>query len=161
MVWNKGLKFPGRVNAGSFKKGEHRSRSTEFTSESLSREKHPRWKGGRYKNTAGYVFVLQPDHPYANCDGYVREHRLVIEKNIGRYLEANEKVHHINGEVSDNRAENLVLCKNNSEHFKTFHTGTSWARKYACCISCGTTRKKHEAFGLCFCCYKRMKARCR
>jgi hypothetical protein len=116
MVWNKGLKFPGKVNSGSFKKGEHRSRDTEFKKGQFAREKSLKWKGGRYKNTAGYVFILSPEHPYANCDGYVREHRLVVEKSIGRIIEPYEKVHHINGIVDDNRVENLVLCKNSSEH---------------------------------------------
>ncbi|MEM3452123.1 MAG: HNH endonuclease signature motif containing protein [Candidatus Hadarchaeum sp.] len=28
-----------------------------------------------------------------------------------------------------------------------------WARKYHCCVGCGTTERKHRAFGLCWKCY--------
>jgi len=77
--------------------------------------KHPLWKNGRY-NCSGYIYKLCPDHPFANCQGYVYEHRVVMEKHIGRYLKLEEKVHHVNGIKTDNRIENLELFKNNTEH---------------------------------------------
>lgn len=69
------------------------------------------YQGGRIVQADGYVLVLMPQHPSANKAGYVREHRLVMEKILGRFLLSSEQVHHVNGNRSDNRAENLELWK--------------------------------------------------
>lgn len=74
---------------------------------------HSKWKGGRIKMKNGYILIYSPDHPnkLKTGKGYVMEHRLVMEKSIGRYLEKWEVVHHINGVRDDNRIENLVLTQ--------------------------------------------------
>jgi hypothetical protein len=64
---------------------------------------------------SGYWRVCKPEHPMATKQGYVAEHRLVMEQAIGRYLEAGEVVHHINHDRGDNRIENLRLMSD-SEH---------------------------------------------
>lgn len=74
------------------------------------------WKGGRVK-LRGYILIYKPDHPNAINKRYVFEHRLVIEKKIGRYLERWEIVHHINGIKDDNRLENLELLPRNIDNF--------------------------------------------
>jgi hypothetical protein len=64
-----------------------------------------------------HVMVKASNHPNANKAGYVAEHRLLIENKIGRYLDKNEHVHHINLIKNDNSLDNLVLFNNASEHF--------------------------------------------
>lgn len=80
----------------------------------------PGWKGGRTKNVRGYILVHRPTHPNANCEGYVMEHKLIVEKYLGFFLNKEHVVHHINNDISDNRIENLLLFKNQSRHQK-FH----------------------------------------
>lgn len=79
-----------------------------------------------YKNgktiTNGYVSILNPKHPYARKSGYIFEHRLVMENKIGRHLNPEERVHHINGIKDDNRPENLEYCVNETFHQKNFHS---------------------------------------
>ncbi|GAH87912.1 unnamed protein product [marine sediment metagenome] len=86
-------------------------------SKSSSGELASRWKGGRLKER-NYIIVLKHNHPYCNPNGYVYEHRLVMEKHLGRYLKPRETIHHINGNGYDNRIENLRLFKDGIEHLK-------------------------------------------
>lgn len=80
------------------------------------KENNPNWKGGR-KNLYGYILLRLPTHP-SNVGGYVFEHRVIIEKQIGRYLHRWEVVHHINKKKDDNSLENLMLFANDKAHRK-------------------------------------------
>lgn len=67
----------------------------------------PSWKGGRHKDTNGYIQVYAPSHPRA-VGRYVSEHILVWEKTNNREIPKAYKIHHLNGVRDDNRPENLV-----------------------------------------------------
>jgi HNH endonuclease len=74
------------------------------------------WRGGRTVDKHGYVLVYRPDHPFANSHGQVREHRLVAEQMLGRYLEPTEVVHHKDDDPSNNDPDNLMVYESNSQH---------------------------------------------
>lgn len=77
----------------------------------------PNWKGGRKISKKGYIMIYKPNYPYSMPDGYVYEHRYIIEQHLGRPLKSDEVVHHKNFNKHDNRLSNLMLLTN-SEHVK-------------------------------------------
>lgn len=78
---------------------------------------HPNWKGGR-QVSGEYIYLHAPDHPHCTGTGYVLEHRLVMEKKLGRYLKRSEVVHHIDGDRQNNRLSNLIVFQTNGHHLR-------------------------------------------
>lgn len=84
------------------------------------------------RNLNGYRLVYKPEYPGAmtssNWVGYVYEHIYVMEQSLGRSLQENEVVHHLNGNRSDNRRANLILLST-SDH-RRLHTWISNGAPY-------------------------------
>jgi hypothetical protein len=116
-----GMKFPGRELSDEHKKKisdwrtgrplppEHKKKVIEALSKTwVKGEKHHSWKGGNVNY--GYRIIRVDGKP-------VREHRHIMEKHIGKPLDPNCHIHHINGDRLDNRIENLTILTP-SEHSK-------------------------------------------
>ena len=91
----------------------------------LKGSNNPRWKGGSIKTSNGYVIIHSPQHPNKNGSGYVYEHRLVMEKHLGRLLCKDEIVHHKNGVRDDNKIENLELTTH-KKHIAEHNSNRVW-----------------------------------
>lgn len=76
-------------------------------------ENHPNFKGG-FVDWHGY-------HTSHEKGKRIKTHRLVMEKHLGRTLQRNEHIHHINGIKTDNRIENLQIVSR-VEHVKIHDT---------------------------------------
>ena len=84
----------------------------------LKGEKNGNWKGGKHSRVDGYKLVRKGViSRNAKGSRYILEHRLIMEKHLGRKLKRSEVVHHKNGNNSDNRISNLEIITQ-SEHAK-------------------------------------------
>ena len=107
----------------------------------------------KYKK--GYrVLYVGHDHPMADGDGNCYEHRLVMADKLGRALERNEHVHHLNEDRLDNRPENLELM-DPGDHHRLHKTLDRWATSYDACVACKGADSPHAAKGLCRLCYSK------
>jgi len=109
----------------------------------------------KFHKINGYILRYKPNHPKAftkgkagknGHEGYVYEHVLVAEKKLGRLLEKDEEVHHLDLVRSNNRPNNLIVILK-SEHMAlhawldkigyTCDNVSHLDREYECIPRCG------------------------
>ena len=89
-------------------KGKRHSPATEF------KKGHIPWHKKPFRKSHGYVYIFDKRR-----NGYIKRCRLIVEKQLGRYLTSKEIIHHKNRIKDDDRPKNLVLC-NRKDHIN-FH----------------------------------------
>lgn len=106
------------------KLGIKKDKKIEFLNRSEARkgDKASNWKGGTRKTSGGYKQLLIPGHPRSDKSGYVMEHIVVWERETGMILPPGFCIHHLNGDKTDNRIENLCVMLHKA-HTVYHHTG--------------------------------------
>ena len=74
-----------KKNIANFRKGKKANKESRLKM-SWS---HFKRNGSKFKRIRyGYMTIFAPEHPYSNCLNRIFEHRLVMEKKLGRYLKS-------------------------------------------------------------------------
>jgi hypothetical protein len=93
---------------------------------------NPFWRGGVISIQGYRAIKVGNDDPMACMrydNGYVMEHRLVMGRHLGRPLSSDENVHHVNGNRTDNRLENLELWTRSQPNGQRAADLLAWARE--------------------------------
>ena len=132
------------------------------------------WNGGRIKTTKGYITIPMSDHPFADYNGRIRQHRKVFEDYYRCIVLPWGDIHHKNGKKDDNRIENLegmVHGRHSSSHHPTNWRlgGRDSIPSDRICSSCGMKNTYVDRYGYakwckdgrdgfyCTSCYKRSR----
>lgn len=146
-LWVRDLPQPKRLRPESRRK--HRLEREALLRLARAARKKARLAQPIYSGDVGRRLLRTPPGYQGTtlCGGrYVYEHRYMAEQKIGRLLWPGEVVHHINGDIHDNRPRNLKVT-NQSEH------AAGHRRDPACyctieCPTCGKLFKLREKYML-------------
>lgn len=97
----------------------------------------------------GYILIYKPEHPRSykkgNWKGFIYEHIVVAEEDLGRSLCENEVVHHLDEDKTNNRIGNLLIL-DRAQHAK-LHVFTNPKVKNVSplmCRVCGVTLQRKQ-----------------
>ena len=117
-------------------------------------ENNPNWKGGKTISN-GYYRIKMPNHPFANPQGYVYEHRLIMADLVGTENMIGMEVHHKDGNKLNNDPNNLELM-DKSIH-RSLHNRRPWSTRrkigepnplIICACGCREERLKYNKKGM-------------
>lgn len=87
--------------------------------------------------TLGYLYFMDQSHPLSDKKGRVWHHRHVASEKIGRLVRADEIVHHLDENRSNNDPDNLEVMTN-TEHARRHAAEKGFCSVAAKCEVCGT-----------------------
>lgn len=99
-----------------------------------------------------YKMIKLPGHPGCNNTGYVYEHRIIMERKLGRPLRTDEIIHHIDGDTYNNNINNLRLLDGQGAHHKITLRRNNIIRRinHRLCERCGTDKTYWDKVDKCF-----------
>ncbi len=102
------------------------------------------WSMGKRYKQGRYWVVKVKNHPKRDRFDKILEHRVIIENYIGRMLEYNEFVHHIDNNGHNNSIDNLQVM-NQSEHNKLHNSGRRYGKlvQLKCPVCSDVFNKQH------------------
>lgn len=103
--------------------------------------------------TLGYMYCIDKDSPYADPRGRVYQHRYEMGKSVGRVLETDECVHHIDRDRSNNRLDNLLLLTSSEHTLLHAIEDRGYSPEVRACKTCGSTFKTSTAVNQKYCNY--------
>lgn len=109
--------------------GQLKQRKSSVCKACYNKSKQYPYSQKRHISKDGYIYVYYKSHPHADKEGRVYEHRLIMEKKLGRYLFPSENVHHKNGIRDDNRIENLELWTKVQSTGRRVEDVVKWAKE--------------------------------
>lgn len=105
------------------------------------------WNIKKIVSKGDYQYAIVPEHPNSTKNGYVLLHRIIMENHLGRILNTNEVVHHIDGNKTNNIISNLQLLTN-KEHSKLHANSKGKQMVLLKCPECGKifTRERRNTY---------------
>lgn len=98
------------------------------------------WNIKKVISKGDYDYALVPEHPKATKNGYVLLHRVVMENHLGRLLNADEIVHHIDKNKKNNNITNLqLMTQKEHNHYHRLESGRMWVK-----LKCPWCKKEFE-----------------
>ena len=95
------------------------------------KRKYGRILRGKRRKPKGHGCILPQGYKRFIIKGKAHfEHRIVMEKFLGRKLLPKETVHHLNGDKLDNRIENLELWSNSHPYGQRLTDKIKWAKNF-------------------------------
>jgi hypothetical protein len=142
MITHSHLRAAHNTTIAAYRSAGHPVTNLDFYREkgaNQTGDRHPLWKGGRHRRLNGYYSLW--------INGKLRlEHRVIMERALGRKLLSNEVVHHRDGDKANNSLENLELITRSihtTHHLYDRHAGKVTDRP---CDHCGQLYRTSFAY---------------